>query len=101
MRSLLATLAILLLSMVARVDAAPIGSGRHFIVAFPDTLRHLPAPQYPVAPSASLVIFAQQRTTVTINGPDISQTVVVDSSRSTTVQLLTNSPIYLDLPDVK
>ncbi|MBC8144763.1 MAG: hypothetical protein H7X80_04200, partial [bacterium] len=101
MRSLFATLILVVLSTVARVDAAPVGAGRHFIVAFPDTLRHFPPPLNPIAASASFVIFAQQRTTVTVNGPGIRATVVVDSSRSTTVSLPTSSPVFLDLPDVK
>src|SRR5687768_12682756 len=96
MRIWTACLVLLILGLVAEADAAPTGVGWHFIVAFPDTMRNMPKPSQPLPASASLVIFADQRTRVTISGPGIASTVVIDSSASTTIQLPTDFPIYLD-----
>jgi hypothetical protein len=95
MRLFLATALLLLLGTLASAEEAPVGVGRHFIVAFPDTLRHWPL--IVGAPSeARFVLFAQQRTTVQVTGPGFSQVVTIDSSASTTVRVPSDIPIYLD-----
>lgn len=101
MRFWITGLVLLICCIYGTSSAAPIGAGRHFIVAFPDTLRNVPDPSAPLPPSASIVIFAEQRTSVTIIGPGISRTVTVDSTVSTTVQLPLDVPLYLDDPDSK
>jgi hypothetical protein len=99
MRTSLAFIALLFLALTAGADAVPVGVGRHFIIAFPDTLRHLTV-QSPFEGKAQIVIFAQQRTSVTVSGPGVSRTVIVDSSRSTTIDIPSTSATYLDRPDV-
>src|SRR5688572_3956886 len=81
------------------VHAAPYGTGRHYIVAFPDTVRHLPHPTTPDVGGATFIIFAQQRTRVKIVGPGIDRWIVVDSASSKSVQIPTSAAIYLDAPD--
>jgi hypothetical protein len=99
MRFRLALPLILFVVLATAASAAPAGAGRHFIIAFPDTLRHIAPLAYFDQP-AQLVLFAQQSTRVTVVGPGIDSAVTVDASHSTTVLLPTVPAIYLTPADV-